>query len=174
MNASNWLAWLRAWLFQHPVKEPPAALGRGYTEEVMRRVRATHTPSPAFQWIPRPRLAFALATAAACLLIVSVVGGREATRVAQHVEEDWQLLAELDEGLDPLEPRPFEEELQAVDQLLLAQAGSEADAEAWIDETLEVLERLDAEDALPASEEGTEEWLEELQQLDEAEFDRTA
>lgn len=179
--------WLRSRLARYPLKEPPAFDRARYITEVMERVKALGEPTPALRpagrWWAWPRLALATAAVAAALLVVARVQspgpgpvpasmtGAPASPLAQEISDDAQVLAELDEPL-PLAPgasddaEELAQELAAMDALLLAEAPPSDDA--WIEQTLTLLEQL--EEDLPegaADDPSGDEWLDELQWLDE-------
>lgn len=97
MNRLDWQEWLDHWLKKHPLREPPASLRRGYTDQVMARIRAE---SPAnqpmvFRFLePRPSLAWGGALAAV-LAIVVLVSSPE--RSLQELDRDSQWLLAADE-----------------------------------------------------------------------------
>lgn len=172
MTSGDFLSWLKNWLTRHPLKAPLESLQASYIEEVMTRIRATQAPAPAFRWVPRPQVAFALGTAFACALALLVVMHRAPTRIAQQIEREWQLLSEVGEDSLELAPGDLDEEIQLVDQLTLAQGQPALDDEAWVEQTLQLLERLESDEPLPASQDAIPawDWLDELQWLDESEL----
>ena len=135
------MTWLKTWLRRHPLKEPQDADRARYTTEVMTRVRrlASPGPAPVRRWLPWPgRTVLALASAAAGLAI--------AVAVSQTVRVP---------GMTPLPPAA-----------VLAESPPDAD-QAWLEETLALLEELDEE--LPEGDvQDDESWLEELEMLDDA------
>ena len=140
MDLTNWL---KTWLQRHPLKEPRDADRARYTAEVMARVRrlAAPDPAPVRRWLPWPgRTVLALASAAAGLAI--------AVTVSQTVRVP---------GVPPLP-------VAAV----LAESPPDAD-QAWLDETLALLEELDEEPPEDAVQDD-ESRLEELEMLDDAEL----
>lgn len=171
----DFTAWLRRWLSRHPLKEPPAASRAGYTAEVMRRVSALDatSPMPARRWLAWPRLALVpLAAAAVTLLVVGRVhqpGGS----LAGQITEDVELLTALGQ---PLLPEPgsaggleeLAQELELADALVLAEAPPSD--EEQLEQMLQLLEELDEEpSAGPSDTSVPDEWLDELQLLDENE-----
>ena len=199
MDPDTWLTWFREWLAKHPVKEPPETLRHGYTEEVMRRIRLTDAPAPIYRWAPRPRVAWALATATVCALTIVVWVNRpsrpqlarqdvvpphpvelaqqpQPTPLDPELERDLDLLAELEEpvALDELielTDADVEAELESLDALtLLAESSPESDDAAWIAETLQQLEELGELNASVLEDElSDEELLEELDELEQLE-----
>jgi len=168
MKSTDFLARLNAWLTRHPLKTPSESFRASYVEEVMARIRTTPRPSPVL-WFPRSRLALALGTAFAGVLAFAVLMNRAPSQMARQVEQDWQVLATVGE-LPELPLGDLTEEMQAIDQMMLAQAEPALDEEAWIDETLELLNDLDEEPEVSSDEEVLEEWLRELEVLDEEEL----
>jgi len=145
MIQTDFLSRLKGWLARHPLKTPSASLRASYVEEVMARIRQTPRSLPVLSWLPRPRLALALGTAFAGVLAFVVLihpalsgkGGvnRASNQMARQVEQDWQVLATVGE-LEELPLDDLAEEVQAIDQMMLAEAEPAVDDEAWIDETL--------------------------------------
>lgn len=136
MNAQDWQQWLREWLARHPVKEPPSTVQQRYTEDVMRRIRALEEPAPVFRWVPRPRLTFALATAAVCALALLVVVPRHRTEVAQ--QPSGAPAAERAEGL------------RYANIVVEEHPAALTDAE-WVDQTFQVLAALETEQGASAT-----------------------
>ena len=166
--ATDVMAWFTQWLTRHPLKTPPGSMQEAYTREVMTRVTDA-TPAPVVRWVPRPRLAFAVGTALACGLAVMAWFPREPVRVAERVEGSVQVLAELGELNGPL-AGGLEDEAILVDRLVLAKTQDAVADEAWIDDTIGLLNEVD-ETAVEASNgESLEELLRELESLDESEI----
>lgn len=166
--SADFLAWLTAWLRRHPLQAPPQAMQEAYTTQVMARVKEA-MPVPVVRWIPRPRLAFSLGTALACGLVMVIWLNRQPDRIASRVERSVQVLAELGE-LNGSIANDLEHEAILMDRLMLAQAQDAVEDEAWIDETMELLNGMD-EPAVEASDgESLEELLRELELLDESEI----
>lgn len=125
MNPNEWQAWLTSWLRRHPIKEPPAAFQRTYREEVMARIRAEKAPAPVpvrpfiLRFSPRP--AFALAGALACVLALALLTRPSLESRVQQIEEELQILAEVTEEDELLQPEqdPLEEML-LLDEIELA------------------------------------------------------
>ena len=145
----DFLTWLDAWMHRHPLQQPPETHRARYTAEVMARVKAlptAPTPAPARpgQWLAWPRLTLAVATGIAGFVLLGTVVGRPPQQLAQ--------------------PPPVSE--SPADALVLAESPSSDDQ--WLEETLQLLEELDEELPADAASDGSEEeWLEELQLLDE-------
>jgi len=168
--------WLRTRLARYPLKEPPAFDRTRFVAEVMERVNALGGPTPALRpagrWWAWPRLALAAAAVAVALLVVGRVQSPGPGRpLVEQIADDAQVLAALDEllPLAPVAPDDAEglaQELAAMDALLLAEAPPSEDA--WFEQTLTLLEQL--EEDLPegaADDPSGDEWLDELQWLDE-------
>lgn len=168
--------WFRNWFRRHPLKEPAAFDQSRYTAEVMARVRALSLPQTeaARQWVPWPRLALALVTAA--VVIIMVGPARQVDRkLSAEVIRDVQLLSALGEPVgDPLattQEDGLAEELEAMDTLVLAEASPSDDQ--WVQQTLKLLDQLNEEvEEDPGA--SDEEWLDELELLDEDEIETTS
>lgn len=178
----DFTTWLQQWLTRHPLKmqAPDADARARFTESVMQRVRSPQ-PAAAPAWraalsrLLRPPLAFGVAAAA--LLAVLVVG-RQAPApapAASHepsVEARALLVAALNDPtsdiLAALDEQALAEEWMAHDTLVLAEAAPTTD-EQWLDQTLELLQQFD-EDVSSDGEATDEDWLQDLQLLDEAEL----
>ena len=110
----------------------------------------------------------------AATVVFIVVGRTEqpSSPLAQDIEQELSLLASVDESaaLEPLDETELAEELQALDILVLAEA-QPAD-ETWIQETLLLLEDVGeaAPEAGPGQGAGEEDWLQDLELLDELEM----
>ncbi len=168
MNTLEFLDWLKRWVARHPLRTPPESLQVSYTEQVMRRIKTPLAPTPAWRW--QPQLAMTWATALACLLAVVVVMKRTPTQLASEVEHEWQLLAEVGEGHE-LSSSNLDDDVQMMDRLMLAEASPSEEDEAWIRQTLELLNDVDEQpDAASADQENPEEWLKDLELLDGAEL----
>ena len=173
----NFATWLRSRLARYPLKEPPVFDRARYTAEVMERVKALREPGPVLRpagpwpaW--GPRLALAAAAVAVAFVVVGRVRSPGPGRLlAEQVADDAQLLAALDEPLPPAGVAPDDaeglaDELEAVDALLLAEAPPSDDE--WIEQTLTLLEQLEEDLPEGASDEPSgDEWLDELQWLDD-------
>ena len=157
MNTPDWDTWLRQWMVKHPLKEPPASGTQEYTQEVMRRIRAMEAPAPMFQWVPRPRSrpVLAWATVAVFALLIAIVVPRSSVRLADR---------------QPEETSP--------QNMMVAESLPASDDEAWIAQTLEVLEEVEAEDIdawdSPQHRVTDDELLEELRLLEELEASELA
>ncbi len=152
----EFLTWLRSWLMRHPTKEPTDAERAHYTAEVMARVRAlgplpggSPARAPVRPWAWWPRMAMAMATAA-CLVFALTSAHQTRRQLAQQPP-----------GATASHPSAT----------MLAE--SPTSDEAWLEQTLDLLEQIDEE---PPSAEtagdgsNDEEWLDELQWLDEREL----
>lgn len=141
------VTWLTRWLRQHPLKGPSEEEHAHFTAEVMARVRALTPPEPVRvpvrRALPWPgRAALALATAAAGIAVVMAIAPRTARQLAR----------------EPRHP------------VVLAETPT--DDEAWMSETLALLDQLeeDVPDEALGDETLDEDWLEELELLDEEEL----
>lgn len=172
----DFATWLRRWLLRHPLKEPPAAPRATYTAEVMRQVSALHVPSltPAPRWLAWPRLALVPLAAGAVVLILVGRSHLPGGSPAGQITADAEVLTALGQ---PLLPEPgsaggleeLAQELELADALVLAEAPPTD--EEWVAETLHLLEELDEEPAAGPSDTAVpDEWLEELELLDEGEL----
>ena len=172
MDFSRWLA---GWLKRHPLKDSRDLDPARYTAEVMARVRAlepqsTSAASP-LRWLPWPRLALTLATAAAGLLVAVGVVYRSASRLADQIDQEAQVLASLDDTVlvEPLVVGEDElvDEMEAQDLIVLAEEPASDDA--WVNDTLKLLDQLD--DELPADDSSSsDDWMNELEVLDDSEL----
>ena len=143
----EFLTWLQNWLRRHPLKEPTDAERSHYTAEVMARVRAL-SPLPGVSparasvrpWAWWPRMAMAMATAAGLVFAVSTA------------HQTRRQLAQQPQGVTVSDPSD----------------------EEWLEQTLELLEQLELEGETSPETAGDgsddEEWLDELQWLDESEL----
>lgn len=139
---------LFSWLSRHPLKGPADMNRAQYTAEVMAKIKAAESPVPALTpvrfWLPWPRLAMTLATVAAGVLIMMSVTHQAPRQLAQ-----------------PPEP---------VASVVLAE--SQASEDQWLDETLQLLDELDEDTSSSdsAGDGSEEEWLQELELLDETDL----
>lgn len=135
--------WLTQWLHRHPLKAPPVEGRSRYTDEVMARVRrlAPAGPAPVRRWLPWPgRVVLAFASIAAGIAVTVAVS--QAVCVP---------------GFTP--PAAV---------AVLAESPADDD-QAWLEETLELLD--DLEEDLPGDAlQDDESWLEELEMLNDAEL----
>jgi hypothetical protein len=177
--------WLTQWLKTHPLKAPSDAGRRAYTAQVMRRVTAVpaaaRSPLAVFaRWLAAPQPAFAFAAAAAGIAVAVWVAQAPSRELARAISRDDQWLTaagETVQGAGELPETPAEvtvlaEELATLDTMVLAEA-PESD-ETWLQETLQLLDQLEEETPADASGDsssgGSEDWIQELQTLDESEF----
>lgn len=175
--------WLVTWLKRHPLNEPWSLDRDRYTAQVMARVRASaQHPSrapasiPVFEWFSWPRLAFAGAAvgAAAMFWIVGTVHQSQ-TQLARAIDRDAQLLTAFDEPLPATDRGSVDElaqDLQEADTVMLAESTPSDDQ--WVEQTIQLLDQLNEEppdaDTTGSSNQNQEEWLNELQTLDESEL----
>ena len=130
-------------------------------------------PAPARVWLPWPRLALTLATVAAGISLVIGATHYRTSQLAQQIIHDSQLLAALDEPeLEPLAADQVEavaDEMETIDTLQLAESAPSDDQ--WVEQTLQLLDELDEEAPEDAASSASEdEWLQELEQVDESEL----
>lgn len=175
--------WLKSWLARHPLKAPSDADSSRFTAEVMAQVRADAQPRRAHAaWTVRllglwPQAAMSLAAAAAVLVGLTVLrpsgfGQQRAAQLAQESElleavgepvNGWAIADDADSLADDLEHE---------DTLMLAEAPPSDDS--WVADTLQLLDQLDEdlpdEPAAGNSNSNEDDWLDELQMLDESEL----
>ena len=150
MDFSDWFA---RWIARHPLKSPAEHTRADYTAEVMARVKAEaprHAAgTPVHPWsLERiwPGLAFAAAAAVALLVLRPHFATSPAGQAAQTT------------------PEPV-----AARQIVLAESQED---ESWLEETVQLLDELgeDATGELTGTTSDDEEWLQELETLDEDEL----
>lgn len=146
-----------------------------YTAEVMERVRALQQPAaaapPIILWRSWPRLGLATALVVAALALV-VLPQRHTVRVAQQIDQEAALLLAVDEPVLNGGEDELVEELETLDTMVLAQVGPDSD-EAWLEETLQLLDEVGDDAALEdvgSSSEEDEKWLEELELMDDTDL----
>lgn len=183
--------WLQSWLKRHPPKAPPHHMAQQqYTADVMARIKAdpmqqVYRVRPVRSWLSWPRLALTVATATAGALIALTVfrvtqppqvaeAPTPPAVLAQVVAQEAELLAELEEGKADLlieNGDTLDRALETTDTLLLlAEAPASQNDEQWLEETMQLLDQLD-EGASSGSEEGSDDdWLDDLQLLDETDL----
>ena len=178
---------LLSWLTRHPLKGPAGIDRAQYTAEVMAKVKAMSQPAPApapvHVWLPWPpayrprgagrRLALTLATVAAGISLVIGTAHYRTYQLAHQITHDSQLLAALDEPeVEPLAADQVEavaDELETMDTLQLAESVPSGDQ--WVEQTLQLLDELDEEAPEDAASGASEDdWLQELEQVDESEL----
>ena len=177
----DFLSWWQGWLTRHPLKSPQRLDRSAYTAQVMTRVRQeARSASPASgvrSWVVWPRLGLALAAAAAGMVVVLHQEQQTGGRLARQIERDTALLAAVEEPLtEPVatgDPEELAEELALVETFTLAEA-PQSD-EAWIQDTVQLLNQLDEELPADAAGEDTtgssdDDWMQELQTLDESDL----
>ena len=191
--------WIQRWLSGHPLKAPTRLDRAQYTAQVMARVRALAPPptwpvaSGAVQrWVQRWRLGRQVrfraaklvggfATAAVAAAVFVVVGRLEqpSSPIAQLVEREAEVLAAVEESdvlaelTDADDLEVLAQDLEAMDILVLAEA--ESSDEQWLEETLQLFDEV-GEDVTEetAGDAGDDEWLDELELLDETELSTTS
>jgi hypothetical protein len=169
---------LNQWLAQHPVKTAERDRAE-FTAGVMARVRAARSgdapaASSARLGLRWPRLAVSAALASAAVAAVWVLQPLRPGSPTAAILRDAAMLAELEEpsevGLAVENLESLAEEMEQQDLIVLAE--SPEDDATWLTQTLEMLDQLEEE--LPENTTGTpaeeEEWLQELQLLDESEL----
>ena len=163
----DFLGWLRGWIGHHPLKTPPDSAS--YTVEVMARVHAASQRMPAFRWAAQPWWVLAVGTVAAAWA-VTVVVGRSPQRLAETVSHETELLAQVDgDTLLSVSPDSVEQEVALMDRMVLAQAEGEPDDEAWLEDTLELLNATGEDVEIPSADDASDGWLQELETLDDRE-----
>lgn len=126
-----------------------------FTEHVMARVReasAEHRPGlqPARAWLAWPRLGMALASSLAGILLVIGLQGRTTGPQSAQVASQ----------------QPSQDEAP-IGRLVLAESSPSDDQ--WLEQTLELLEEFD-DSSTDATAGNEEDWLQELQMLDQEEI----
>jgi len=172
MSPDEFLTWLNGWLARHPVRRPADEPQAAYTVQVMERVRLSR-PRQAAGWRlwAQPLLAFGGMAAAAAVGFTMLTGTPR--RLAERVDRDIEVLAQVDAeavaGLLETSLDGVAQELQLLNQMRLAELEEVVDEEAWLEETLELLndvEGVDAASGLSGEDASIEELLQELEQLD--------
>ena len=172
--------WFTAWLSRHPLKSPLEADRSRFTADVMARVRAETATRPAAGWAVRLsagwlRLALPLAAAAAVLVAVHVRHPAD-VRLAVELAQSTDLLAELGEPVEsflPVDAKELAEDLERNDRIVLAEAPPDSNEASWITDSMKVLEEIDETLSDEGAAGGTgngEQWLEELEMLDQSEL----
>ncbi|MBI3087950.1 MAG: hypothetical protein HYY91_03590 [Candidatus Omnitrophica bacterium] len=197
MSPDEFLASLKGWLARHPVRRPADEPQAAYTVQVMERVRLSRPHgallrlrlrdflrdplrgyprrSSALGWLlrPQPLLAFAGAAAAAAVGFAVLIPPYGRAGLAERVDRDIEVLAQVDAGVvaglleESLDG--VAQELQLLNQMRVAELEEAADEEAWLEDTLELLndvEGVDAASGLSGEDASIEELLQELEQLD--------
>ena len=166
-------SWLHRWLTHRPLKEP-AQTRETFTAQVMARVQELARPEPADTRVPLllrllgGRLALAVVTAALIGFVALRVVPHPAAQVAAKPvsEAAPQRLAMLQGAAGPVvQPaRP--------DLMRLAESPAQDDA-TWLEGTVELLDALDndlGDDAATADPSSEEDWVNELDSLDQSEL----
>lgn len=139
--------WFRQWLTRHPLDTPAGVDRARFTADVMAKINALPSVSgrapvlaPVRVWTIWQRLSLTVATVAAGAAIAVVA-----------------LRSSHQQTAGPAEP------------LVVAEAQSDDDE--WLQETLQLLDQLDEDVASDAVQNGTDEdWMQELQMLDETDL----
>ena len=170
MESSHWLT---TWLKRHPLKEPAGVDRATYTREVISKIKGLHAPAvsaaPWWQLLLNP--AFALATAAVVVLSLTTAVERSRAQLAQRVLHDSALLAALGENGGELpDDDQLADDLEVTDTLVLAESPPSDDQ--WIQQTMQLIDQLDQDSASDdaATDGSDEDWLNELEMLDEADL----
>jgi hypothetical protein len=174
---------LKRWLKQLRLNVPDGEDRSFYTAQVMARVRAL-APTPNLSRIPLwnnlvwgwPRLALTASAAAAGIMFVLWSSHATTQRLADQVAGESQVLAEVGEPVNgqvmPDAVDALAEELRMEDLMVLAES-QPADDE-WIEQTMQLLEQID--ETLPEAEgagsdpSSEDDWLQDLQMLDESDL----
>lgn len=165
--------WLQGWLTRHPPSQRTDAERARFTEQVMARVTSGDRPSPSPKPLRIPWLPWVLvaATATAAVAIVWHNPSHRSQMAKPPTLEAQAPLAVSDTPLmaqQDILPRKPERGAKPSGPILLAQELSED--EAWLDETLRLLEELDEEvsDETTGGDElyDDEEWLDDLEMFD--------
>lgn len=165
-------AWLRQSLKQHPLKEAPSDTEE-FTAGVMARVRQEPQPERAPAWrayFSLPRFSFALAAAAAGLLVAVTLAHRGGPgQFAGDIAKRIDVLAAISNGEALFENGLAEmSDGEAQDLMVLAESDSASDDTGWIEQMSRLLDDLE-EEAPASSGEGGDSWEDELEMLNDAE-----
>lgn len=165
--------WFHRWLTRRPLKEP-AQTREDFTAQIMARVRELARPEPAGTRVPLlfqllgGRLALAVATAALIGFVALRLVPHPAAQVAAKpvAEPAHQQLAMLQSATGTVQQpaRP--------DLMRLAESPAQDDA-TWLEGTVELLDALDndlGEDTATADPSSEEDWVDELDSLDQSEL----
>lgn len=170
--------WVHHWLNRHSVKLPPMHDAAAFTQEVMQRVRTVAqsreaASASAWRWNWWPQMGLALAAASVALVVLRPIASTD--RIVKRILHDDALLSTLDDASAPAietdSPEALAANLQMWDYLQLAQSPTSSD-EAWIEQTLQVLDAVDESVSKNDSPESTPDsstddpWLEELDWLE--------
>ena len=169
MKDAQFLTWLKDWLARHPLRAPSESMQASYTREVMERIKEEVAPAPVLRWIPRPRLALSFAAVAACFVVWIMVGPRAQTgAVVRHIDEDFEILALMEEPVDlPLDYEDLEEEIKSMDVLVITQAREAQSETSWILQMMELMDELEEESGPDGDDQTLDDWLREIEFLDQ-------
>ena len=169
--------WFKRWLRKHPLREPPSFDRVRYTADVMDRIKDLAS-SYAEQYENRsfvvswPRFVFGgLSVALMAVLVVLATASYTSRRLAKEVTREAQVLAGLGEPVASSESDTEEIalDIQAADNLVLAEATKSDDQ--WLQETFQLLDQLGEDPKTGNTNESSDEdWLDELQMLDDNEL----
>lgn len=183
----DFATWFQTWLTRHPLKAPGQMDRARFTQDVMARITAPASAPTAGLSLSNirlvlgwPRLALIAATVAVGVLIFIGTVHRAQVQLAGAIDQDAQVMTAFDELLpmapagNGTTPEDVAQELQVADLLVLAESTPSDDQ--WLDQTLQLLQQLDED--VPADVTGTggnasessEDWLNELRQIDETEL----
>ena len=169
--------WLRTWLTRHPLKAPHQVRLTQYTAEVMARIKSLETrtaqvraTSIGWRWFLWPRSVLAVATIAAVFAIAIRVQHHSTRQLAKGIVKESELLDALNGTSAESGSEGLSEELQAADTMVLAE--SEPRDEQWLEQTSQLLDQLDESESVgqSGSSSDEEDWLNELERLDETEL----
>ena len=179
--------WIRQYIQRHPLKQSVPSEQTRFTAEVMERVRELPQPQPAWSvrkplatawmnWFTLPRMSFALAAAAAGILLV-LVGSRTLppAQLAAEIVQRAEVLAAFSDG-EPLLENDIDalaDEVDAGERLMmLAENPSASSDDAdWIEQMSQTLDQLDeGASASTLNDPADAGWQDELEMLDDTEF----
>ena len=198
MNRDSFLMWLRTWLTQHPVRPPAQGDDPAYARQVLTRIGRMQPERPSLTagladalhaLLSPARLSLAAGgVLAAALFLVTTArqpqmpSQPQPAVVAAQITRDATVIAQAADAADDpladvLNSHAIEPDLRMIDQyMMLAEAGSvSADDEAWITQTLQLLNAVNEDtDADTNDNASVDQWLKELQSLDESELKATS
>ena len=201
MNRDSFLMWLRTWLAQHPVRRPAQGDDPAYARQVLTRIGRTQPERPSvlagladalYTRLSPARLSLAAGgVLAAALFLVTTArqpqmpSQPQPAVVAAQITRDATVIAQAADAADDpladvLNSHAIEPDLRMIDQyMMLAESGSSAtsDDEAWITQTLQLLNEFNEDtdaDTNSNDSASVDQWLQELQLLDESELKATS
>ena len=190
MNRDSFLMWLRTWLTQHPVRRPAQGDDPAYARQVLTRIGRLQPERPSIladaldAWLSPARLSLASGVLAAALLVVIVARHQQPAAVAAQISREAAVIAQAadpadDPLADVLNSHAVESDLRMIDHdMMLAESGA-ADDEAWISETLQLLNDVNEDTDTTTNTDtnnsaSVDQWLKELQTLDASELKATS